>query len=99
MDRIQSLFLTALILLTQHTFAIPIPQDGDGGGTGSIPDGSLGYDPSAEGDATPGSQGTDGGAKIGKGAIIGISVVAALIVIAGGQFLSTSLFHKSWSTL
>ena len=75
-----------LSLALNHAFATPLPQNGDGGGTGNLPDGGLGYDPSAEGDANPGAAGTDtGGVRLSKGAIIAIAVVAGLVIIAGGS--------------
>lgn len=77
----------ALLTLTfNHAFATPIPQNGDGGGSGSLPDGGLGYDPASAGDTVPGADGTDtGGVQLSKGAIIAIAVVAGLVVITGSS--------------
>lgn len=75
-----------LSLAINHAFASPLPQNGDGGGSSATPDGGLGYDPSASGDANPGSAGTDtGGVGLSKGAIIAIAVVAGLVSIFGGS--------------
>ncbi|ETN39411.1 uncharacterized protein HMPREF1541_05634 [Cyphellophora europaea CBS 101466] len=76
--------LTLIALLTQYASSSPLPQNGDGGGSGALPDGGLGYDPSGQGDAVPGAAGADtGGVRLSKGAIIAIAVVAGLFVIAG----------------
>jgi hypothetical protein len=75
-----------LSLLFTHVSASPVPQNGDGGGSGALPDGGLGYDPNGTGGAVPGSEGTDtGGVGLNKGAIIAIAVVAAVVVIIGGS--------------
>ena len=75
-----------LTLLFTHAFASPLPQNGDGGGSGALPDGGLGYNPNTAGDASPGSEGTDtGGVGLSKGAIIAIAVVATVVIIIGGS--------------
>ena len=81
---IPSAFLTLLLHLVS---ASPLPQNGDGGGSTGLPDGGLGYDPSAEGDTQPGSSGKDtGGVRLSKGAIIAIAIVAGIVVILGSKF-------------
>jgi hypothetical protein len=71
-----------LCSLFYSAYAVPVPQDG---GSATVPDGGVGYTPSGGDGAVPGADGDDtGGVGLSKGAIIGISVVAAVVVIAGG---------------
>lgn len=82
---------TLLALIFSHAFASPLPQDGDGGGSGALPDGGLGYNPNTAGDASPGSEGTDtGGVGLSKGAIIAIAVVAGVVITIGGMTMPLS---------
>ncbi|KAI9872547.1 MAG: hypothetical protein M1823_008145, partial [Watsoniomyces obsoletus] len=69
------------LILPIFTSALPFAQQGD---PEDIPSGGIGYDPSAQGDENAGSAGADDGAvTLSKGAIIAISVVAAIVVIGG----------------
>lgn len=83
--------ITLLTLAFTHISASPLPQNGDGGGSGALPDGGLGYDPTSAGNDSPGADGTDtGGVGLSKGAIIGIAVVAGLVIIVGSKSFSSS---------
>jgi hypothetical protein len=83
--------IAVLFFAFKHAIATPFPQNGDGGGSGALPDGGLGYDPSSAGNTTPGADGTDtGGVGLSKGAIIGIGVVAGLVIIIGSEFHTTT---------
>ena len=80
----------SLFLLPLLTSAIPLPQDSE-----DVPSGGIGYDPSAQGDSDPGAAGADtGSVGLSKGAIIAISVVAAVVVVGGSK---SPLHHASIS--
>ena len=77
----------SILLIPLLTSALPLAQQTNSeGDPEDIPSGGIGYDPSAQGDANVGSAGADTGAvTLSKGAIIAISIVAAVVVIGGSK--------------
>ena len=76
--------LLLLSILFSLTAALPMAQNGDGGG-GTPPAGGLGYDPSAVGGDSAGSSGKGNGFELSTGATVAIAVVAGLVIIVGGE--------------
>jgi hypothetical protein len=73
----------ALLVLPFITSALPLAQNAD---PEDIPSGGIGYDPDSQGDADAGNAGKDTGAvTLSKGAIVAISVVAAVVIIGGSK--------------